>query len=139
MAPSLQVLCPFHQVFKQLSDMLPGVFIGQISLRIETLLSVGDHHFRRVERVHVQKDEDRADDTELEPSPSCPRKPPSLRPACRPRRYRHRGAKPNRWRSSALRGWSSYIQASPAGWRQRREFWPLIVPPWPADWLLHPD
>src|SRR5579875_3438651 len=124
MAPSLQVLCPFHQVFKQLSDMLPGVFIGQISLRIETLLSVGDHHFRRVERVHVQKDEDLAQ---------------MILSACRPRRYRHRGAKPNRWRSSTLRGWSSYIQASPAGWRQRREFWPLIVPPWPADWLLHPD
>src|SRR6266853_2088962 len=44
---------PFHEVLQKREDEFLRDHIGQISFPIESLLSVGDHHFGLIDREHV--------------------------------------------------------------------------------------
>src|SRR3954453_456750 len=53
----LELARPRHQILEQLLNQLSRSEICQIAFLIEPLSSVRDHHFRQVDRMHVEKDE----------------------------------------------------------------------------------
>ena len=48
---------PGGEGVEEFADVFAGVVVGEVSIRVEFVLRVGDHDFGLVERVHVEKDE----------------------------------------------------------------------------------
>ena len=46
------------KIVQELCDQLAGGLVGQIAMGVEFFLSPGDHDFRLVDRVHIQRHED---------------------------------------------------------------------------------